>query len=390
LRGEAVTAAPGYQDSRPHYAILDGLRGVAALVVVAFHLLETHAPNRFEQLINHGYLAVDFFFLLSGFVIGYAYDARWRSMTLGEFCKRRLFRLHPMIVVAMALGALAFAFQDSPVFPKIHEAHAWQVVLTMLVGMTLLPLPPSLDIRGWGEMHPLVGPAWSLFFEYVANILYALFIRRFSKLALSLLVLLAGGVLVHTLVLGPNGDVIGGWSLAAPQLRLGFTRLMYPFFAGLLLSRVVRPGRVRHAFLLCSVLLLAALALPRFGGAQALWMNGLYESAVIVLVFPLVVWLGAGGSLHGAASTRACAFLGAISYPLYILHYPIVYTYTAWVADTKPQLQDALPVAALAFAGSVVLAWVCLKWYDEPVRRWLARRYLERNTDERAASTVQA
>jgi peptidoglycan/LPS O-acetylase OafA/YrhL len=67
-----------------------------------------------------------------------------------------------------------------------------------------------------------------------------------------------------------------------------------------------------------------------------------------------------------------------------------VYTYTAWVANTKPQLQDALPVAALAFASSVAVAWVCLKWYDEPVRRRLARRYLERNTDERAASTVQA
>jgi peptidoglycan/LPS O-acetylase OafA/YrhL len=383
-------AAQGYPDSRPHYAILDGLRGVAALMVVAFHLFEPHAPNRFEQMINHGYLAVDFFFLLSGFVIGYAYDARWRSMTLGEFCKRRLIRLHPMIVVAMLVGALFFPFQMSGVFPRIQEAQTWQVILTMLVGMTLLPLPPALELRGWGEMHPLVGPAWSLFFEYVANILYALFIRRFSKLALSVLVLLAGGALVHHLVLGPNGDVIGGWSLAPVQLQLGFTRLMFPFFAGLLLSRVVKPGRVPHAFPLCSLLLVAVLALPRFGGARTLWMNGLYESVAIIVLFPLVVWLGASGSLRGAVSQRACAFLGAISYPLYILHYPIVYTYTAWVADTKPSMQDALPVAALAFAGSVALAWVILKAYDEPVRRWLARRWLERKADEPAASTVQA
>jgi peptidoglycan/LPS O-acetylase OafA/YrhL len=385
-----MIAAPAYQDSRPHYAILDGLRGVAALMVLAFHLLEPHAPNRFGQVINHGYLAVDFFFLLSGFVIGYAYDARWRSMTLAEFCKRRLIRLHPMIVMAMVVGALAIPFQGSPVFPKLHEAGLWQVLLTMLVGMTLLPLPPSLELRGWGEMHPLAGPAWSLFFEYVANILYALFIRRFSNLALSVLVLLAGGALLHYLVLGPHGDVIGGWSLAPDHLRLGFTRLMYPFFAGLLLSRVVQPGRVRHAFLLCSVLLVGVLAMPRFGGAQTLWMNGLYESAVIVLVFPLVVWMGASGSLHSAASTRACAFLGAISYPLYILHYPIIYTYTAWVVNTKPAPQDALPVAALAFAGSVALAWLCLKFYDEPVRRRLARRYLERQAEQPAASTVQA
>jgi peptidoglycan/LPS O-acetylase OafA/YrhL len=108
-----VTAALRYADSKPHYAILDGLRGVAALMVVAFHLLETHAPNRFEQMLNHGYLAVDFFFLLSGFVIGYAYDERWRSMSLGEFGKRRLIRLHPMILVAMMVGALAFAFRTA-------------------------------------------------------------------------------------------------------------------------------------------------------------------------------------------------------------------------------------------------------------------------------------
>jgi peptidoglycan/LPS O-acetylase OafA/YrhL len=373
-----VTSTAPYPDSRPHYAILDGLRGVAALMVVAFHLFEAHAPNRFEQLINHGYLAVDFFFLLSGFVIGYAYDERWRTMSLGEFARRRLVRLHPMIVVAMIVGALAYGFQDSPVFPRYQGTEAWQVVLVMVVGMTLLPLPPSMDIRGWGEMHPLVGPAWSLFFEYVANVLYALFIRRFSNLALSVLVLLAGGALVHYLVTGPNGDVIGGWSLAPVQLQLGFTRLMYPFFGGLLLSRLVKPGRVRHAFLLCSALLVAVLALPRVGDARSLWMNGLYESFAIILVFPLVVWLGASGSLHGAAATRTCAFLGAISYPLYILHYPLVYTYTAWVANTKPALPEALPVAALAFAASVLLAWACLKWYDEPVRRWLARRLLAR------------
>jgi peptidoglycan/LPS O-acetylase OafA/YrhL len=311
-------------------------------------------------------------------------------MTLGEFCKRRLIRLHPMIVVAMLVGALFFPFQASSVFPKFHEAQTWQVILTMLVGMTLLPLPPALELRGWGEMHPLVGPAWSLFFEYVANILYALFIRRFSNLALSVLVLLAGGALAHYLLLGPKGDVIGGWSLAPVQLQLGFTRLMYPFFTGLLLSRVTKPGRMPHAFLLCSVLLATVLALPRFGGAQALWMNGLYESIAIILVFPLVVWMGASGSLHGAGATRACAFLGAISYPLYILHYPIIYTYTAWVANNKPAPATALPVAALAFAGSVALAWAILKLYDEPVRRWLARRYLERKLDEPASSTVQA
>ena len=78
--------------SKPRFEILDGLRGVAAMIVVAFHLFETYSPGSNEQILNHGYLAVDFFFVLSGFVIGYAYDDRWKSMTTWDFFKRRLIR----------------------------------------------------------------------------------------------------------------------------------------------------------------------------------------------------------------------------------------------------------------------------------------------------------
>ena len=103
-------SASAYRESMPHYAILDGLRGVASLVVVAFHLFEAHAASHADQIINHGYLAVDFFFVLSGFVIGYAYDDRWGRMTYRDFFKRRLIRLHPMVVMGMLIGAAAFSF----------------------------------------------------------------------------------------------------------------------------------------------------------------------------------------------------------------------------------------------------------------------------------------
>ena len=110
-----------FSDSKSHYEILDGLRGVAAVMVVIFHLLETFTGgNHLIQIMNHGYLAVDFFFVLSGFVIGYAYDDRWGKMTLGGFFKRRLIRLHPMIIMGMIIGAIGFYFSASPiVFPKI-------------------------------------------------------------------------------------------------------------------------------------------------------------------------------------------------------------------------------------------------------------------------------
>ena len=97
------------QDSRPHYDILDGLRGVAALIVIVYHVFELHAGTP----VPHGYLAVDFFFILSGFVIGYAYDGRWGKMTTGGFFKRRLIRLHPMVVMGALIGAVTFLVQGS-------------------------------------------------------------------------------------------------------------------------------------------------------------------------------------------------------------------------------------------------------------------------------------
>jgi peptidoglycan/LPS O-acetylase OafA/YrhL len=389
------TPAAGFADSKRHYPILDGLRGVAALMVVAFHLFEAHADNnRFDQNINHGYLAVDFFFVLSGFVIGYAYDDRWRGMSTLDFFKRRLIRLHPMIVAGMLVGALMFYAADShEVFPLIHDTPLWLLVVMTLVGMTLLPVGPAFDIRGWSEMHPLNGPAWSLFYEYVANILYALVVRRFSNTLLALCVFVAGAALVHYLVGGPTGDVIGGWSLEPEQVSIGVMRLLYPFFAGLLLSRAVAPGRVKHAFPLCSLIVVAVLAWPRVGGPESLWMNGLYEALCIVIVFPLVVWLGASGDLGDAAKpgawARLCAVLGGLSYPLYITHYPIIYAYTAWVRDHDVPLAEGLPVMAAAFAAAVLLAWLCLRFYDIPVRAWLTRRAFEPASRAKAAAPAR-
>lgn len=257
-----------YPDSKNHYEILDGLRGVAAVIVVIFHVFEPLSTGHLDQIINHGYLAVDFFYVLSGFVVAYAYDDRWGRMSLGGFFKRRLIRLHPMIVAGMLIGALAFYFQDCELWPGIPDVPVWKLLLVLVIGCTLLPLPASMDIRGWAEMHPLNGPGWTLFFEYLANILYALVLRRLSRAVLAVLTLLAGAALVQLAVSGPNGDVIGGWSLEPSQFRIGLTRVMYPFLAGILLFRTVKPGSIPYAFLWSSLLLAGLLAMPRVGGSE--------------------------------------------------------------------------------------------------------------------------
>lgn len=360
--------------TKPHYPILDGLRGVAAIIVVTFHLAEPLSTGHLDNLVNHGYLAVDLFFLLSGFVVGYAYDDRWQKMTIGSFFRRRIERLQPMVVLGMTLGALGFYFTDSTLWPLIHTVPAWKLLLIMLIGYTILPVPLSLDIRGWEEMHPLNSVGWSLFFEYIANILYAIGIRKFSKTALSILVGIAAIALVHLAV--SNGDVGGGWTLNVEHMRIGITRTMYSFFAGLLLCRLAKPARIKNAFLWCSLLVVVLLYMPRIGGAEHFWMNGLYESLCILFIFPLIVYLGASGVMQSQRENRICKFLGDISYPLYMVHYPLVYFYVAWASNHPgTTIVQAWPYVLLILTGSIVLAYAALKWYDEPVRKWLRKKW---------------
>jgi len=371
----AATSTTAIAPAKSHYVVLDGLRGVASLMVVIFHLFEAFADgNPIKQIINHGYLAVDFFFLLSGFVIAYAYDDRWGRMTQWEFYKRRLVRLQPMVIMGSLIGAALFYFQRGNVFPLIASTPVWKMLLVMLVGFTLLPLPKSMDIRGWNEMHPLDGPAWSLFFEYIANILYAIGLRRLSNRALSVFVLLAAGLLVQVVVFGTRGDLIGGWALDSKELHVGFARLLFPFLAGILLMKLGKRIHIKGAFGICSLLLVVALSLPRFGGTKHHWINGLYEALCVIILFPIIVAIGAGEKRVDGPSIRVARFFGDLSYPLYITHYPLIYIYTAWVVQNKVAPVRGAAWGALLLIGAISIAYITLKLYDEPVRRWFSRK----------------
>lgn len=348
--------------TKTHYLILDGLRGVAAILVVIFHLFEALYPVPANHPMHHGYLAVDFFFLLSGFVIGYAYDDRWGNMTVWQFCKIRLVRLQPMVIMGAIIGAIGFWFDP---FPTGHQSlNLLQLTGVMLMSMTLLPGP---DIRGWGETHPLNGPFWSLLQEYIGNILYALWIRKMGKTALCLLVMGSAALLVA--VATRRGDVATGWGY--DTIWIATVRMLFPFFAGLLLYRSKKLIHLPFAFPLCALLLIIVFFLPTFR------YNGLYESASIILIFPLIVAIGAGGTLNSSWA-RICKLSGDISYPLYITHYPFIYIYTMWIVEKKPAPARILPIAVGLFILFMVLAWLLLKRYDEPVRAWLQKKFLLR------------
>lgn len=368
-------SAAAFADTKPHYEILDGLRGVAALTVVCFHLFEAYATSHLDQKINHGYLAVDFFFILSGFVIGYAYDDRWKTMSVKNFLLRRIIRLQPMVVLGAVIGALMFYTQGCSVW-DVSKVSVAALLVATLMNAFLIPATPGAEIRGVGEMYPLNGPSWSLFFEYIGNILYAFFLRRLPTKALSVWVFLAGCGLAVFAIWGPLGDLCVGFALTEENIVGGTLRLLFSFAAGLLLSRVFKPMRVKGAFWIAGLTIVAVSAIPRIGGSEHLWMNGIYDAVCVLFIFPFLVYLGASGKTTDKASTRICKFLGDISYPLYMVHYPFIYLYYAWVKNENLTFVESLPGAAALVVGSVLLAYLSLKLYDEPVRRFLTKHLL--------------
>jgi peptidoglycan/LPS O-acetylase OafA/YrhL len=246
--------------------------------------------------------------------------------------------------------------------------------------MLLIPVTPGVEIRGIGEMFPLNGPSWSLFFEYIGNILYALFIRRFTTAALALLTGAAGCGLAAFAILGPSGDVGAGWQLTGIEFTAGSLRMLFSFSAGLLLSRIFKPAGIKGSFWICSLSVVVLLSLPRIGGAEHFWMNGVYETLCFAAFFPLIVYLGASGKITDKYTARICKFFGDISYPLYMVHYPFIYLYYAWVKNENLSFRESLPGAAGVVAGSIVLAYICLKFYDIPLRRYLTNRFLTHQT----------
>jgi peptidoglycan/LPS O-acetylase OafA/YrhL len=221
-------------------------------------------------------------------------------------------------------------------------------------------------------MYTLDAPIWSLAFEYFANILYALFIRKFSKTMLAILVVVAACATLH---LGlTQGDVIGGWSLDTHSLHTGFTRLMYPFFAGLLLYRLGKVIRIRKAFMWSCLLLVAVLVVPRIGGSESpQWMNGAYEATIIIVVFPLIVAMGAGGKVKRKFTSRLCKLLGDISYPVYLVNYPLCYVHTAWISDTKYPFAEAGWFPYAVFIATLLISYAARRWDAIPLRKWLQK-----------------
>lgn len=344
---------------KPHFVVLDGLRGVAALCVVIFHFAEMVVGDYSKLWIGHGWLAVDFFFCLSGFVIGYAYDNRLATMGLIRFFKARLIRLHPMVVLGSFLGLIALYVDP---FTSTATYGPGRIVSIFLASILMVPMGAIHD-----KGHSIFGlnaPAWSLFWEYVANIVFAVVLYRLRRNAL--IVFTVAMAMLLCWASHRAGNIYGGWSTRS--FWDGGVRVAFSFSAGLLIYRMGWRPRNPLGFISLSVLLVAAFMMPYAEGA---WIR---EDAVIIVGFPLLVALGAG-SIVTPGIERVCRISGDISYPLYMTHYSIIWIWGGY-ADRHHLVSSASLWLTIAFGACVMVAfaWVVLKLYDEPVRRVLHAR----------------
>lgn len=343
---------------RERFVVLDGMRGLAALAVVTDHI---DSPF-LTALIPGRYLAVDFFFVLSGFVLAHVYAQRLAGgMSALEFMRVRLIRLYPLYVFGLAAGVLLAALLVLRGWSDVSWA---QIGATAGLGLFMLPTPTAISTSPY-VIYPFDPPAWSLFFELVVNAAFALVFLRLGPRMMALIIAVSAIVLVWS---GFHYERLhGGFSWE--NFAGGFPRVFFGFFVGVALHRLhlkrALPALPAWAAFL---ILLVVFAVPATGLARA-W----FDLAAAMIFFPALVALCARSPGEGALA-RGMGWLGLMSYGVYILHVPIRdwldVALTVLHLNTLPGVVMALLVGGLAITATAVLDRV----YDRPLRRWLTRR----------------
>lgn len=335
------------------FTSLEGIRGIAAIIVVLYH---SH-PLLGCQLIPGGYLAVDLFFMLSGFVIAHAYEDRLASgLTASEFFKARLIRLYPLYLAGLAIGFIKAAVA---IRIGVSNMSVADVAAATMLGLVFLPSGVA------AVMFPLNNPSWSLFYELAVNLGYAAAVPR--RKALLLLTVLSGVALMAAIVIEGGVDV----GPLISQILPGFARAIFSFTIGLGIYRLWKTDTLKAVPIwIVWILSIAALAAVLIGKPR--WI---LDMASVFIIFPLLVV--AGVIIDPPAKLRPlCRYLGGISYAIYALHYPLIDL--AQGAEKFLGLPGYALAAALIVGLLIAAPWID-KCYDLPFRRYLARRKFQRD-----------
>ena len=344
-------------EGKPHFATLDGLRGIAALSVVILHWFDGLGFNLFGTSL----LAVDFFFMLSGFVVAYSYEERLKKgFPFGKFMLLRVIRLMPMIVLGAFLGLVRF---EAKYFLDFHHLSI-QYILQFIATSFMIPS----NLNDINSMFPLNLALWSLFYEFCAYILYGSIFFRLSKKWFALIIFLSTiGLLVWlNSSFGGNKN-----SFNAPAFVDGFSRVLFSFLIGVLLFRnykiLMQFGKKIPIFTI--ILLPLLFIIPREIFPYYIYFLGL------IIISPLMIIVGLGNKFEGMAA-KIINLLGDVSYPIYAIHTPIIWSLGFLIkklgfTDTNQIIWFGLLVIPL----NILISYLSLKLYDEPVRKYLKSKF---------------
>lgn len=326
---------------------MDGLRGVAALAVVALHL-NVLLLNCLD--LKYAHLSVDFFLLLSGFVISHSYDSKFAAgLGVVRFMSVRISRLYPMIIAGSMLGSIVILARV--IFYKDLAVAA--AFVAILMNFCMVPTAQILSLRSWG--FPLNSPFWSLSVEFVANFAYSMAFRYLSTAAVAAVALVGVGTSVwvasvhHTLDVGPSYAEFG----------LGVARAVYPFSMGVLIRRVgSRLPAPQFGLLPLALVLAGALFLP----VARDWR---IELALTIIVFPAIIVMSRNAEADGILA-QVSRWLGKLSFPLYATHYPIIVIFAQGIRAMHLSGVLAQSLEVLCIATVICIAVTLAKWVEEP------------------------
>jgi len=336
---------------------LDGVRGIAAIAVVLQHIAGFY---RFS-FATGGYLAVDLFFILSGFVIAWHYDEKllggMRPLT---FMRHRIVRLYPLFALGLAFGIVKSLGRI--VFHAPDALPMTQFILATVFNAVILPAPFVAR-----DLFPHNGPLWSLFFEVVINIAYACAIVRMPRLVLVALCTVGAIGMAIGMAIDPSNGLDVGWNLGTAPF--GLARVTFGFVMGMLIARRYREHPPTYIDSAPHRMFLLVLMLAAFLSPLPKDLIPLRDGAFAFLFAPLMILMGARLTVAGAAR-RLMGWLGFISYPLYALHFPIM---SAMCFALQRGGVDVATSCVVTLATTIIVAHVAGIWFDPPIRKLIAR-----------------
>lgn len=339
---------------RQEFLSLDGMRGVAAFAVVAIHVeLILHGTARYFP---SAYLAVDLFFILSGFVLEYAYGSRLASsMGPRKFIISRYIRLYPLFLIGVIFGSL------NDVVALVFGGGALSVGGLASAITTAAVMLPSPTWRDTTLLFPVNVPGWSLIFELLVNLAFAAFFRRLSTPIIAGIITVSAVVLVASVFSGGNIDFGSTWNTALPA----FPRVFFSFFTGVVLCRLHGSIRLDHA----ACLIVPFIMIPISILSPSTFFRPFYDLLTVVFLFPAMVFVAASYQPLGSVAVLF-RVLGLISFPLYAIHFPILEILHRALRLTHHESYFA-PAAFIVCLILIPVSLLLVRFYDEPARRRL-------------------